>query len=265
LDARTDHESRHLSFSEAAKNAQDTSQKLYLCVYLARRQAEEEGKPIYEEAMVVDVGERSFDVIVPRYGLEKRVWLEDLVDGDEVVGSAFDAEALKLKVAWKKKGADLGDFITETPSKKASKTETKPAATSGKVADNANAANEEALWEDAPEAESPIAEKPGASVFVNPVVRRMEQLAGQFNEESTTSSSGFESDISSEVPETGAQGPRECAKLLGGERLDVLKPPTPFLTPGGRDVDADVLSEVNRMDEFVPEVGVSRKMLGRLG
>lgn len=253
--------------TEAAKNAQDASQKLYLCVYLARRQAEEEGAPLYEEGMVVDVGERSFDIIVPRYGLEKRVWLEDLVDGDEIVGSAFDGELLKLKVAWKKKGADLGDFLPPmTPTSKESDAVVGSVTAPGAAVstedkdDNVDTVNEEAMEGDVANPASPTAEH-GATAGMSPVIRRMEQLAVQLGNETAGSSSGFESDVSSDAP-PAAEGSKgdHAPKTPTSERLSVLKPPTPFLTPAGKDVDEAVLSEVNRVDDFVEEVGFERQL-----
>ncbi|KAJ3135798.1 hypothetical protein HK100_002291 [Physocladia obscura] len=73
-----------------SKDAQDASQRLYLSIYLDRLANSDAGCPligleallgvgkhgVIVEALVYKVAERSFDVIVERYGLEKRVWIE---------------------------------------------------------------------------------------------------------------------------------------------------------------------------------------------
>lgn len=263
-------------FTEAAKNAQDASQKLYLCVYLHRRQEEEKGAPIYEEAMVVETGERSFDVIVPRYGLEKRVWLEDLVDDDEIVGSAYDADTMKLKVAWRKKETTLADFLVvpsegragsggggaiqagDAPANVVAPALVEPP--SETAAENIDTVNEEALGGSEGSLEAPEAEKPPRESTpggLTPVIRRMEQIAVQLTDEAA-SSSGFESDVSSEGVSGSTGGlPGEAKPHLPttptSNRLAALKPPTPFLTPFGRDIDQGILSEVNRVAEFAGE------------
>ncbi|KAI9339345.1 hypothetical protein BDR26DRAFT_975239 [Obelidium mucronatum] len=76
----------------SSKDAQDASQRLYLCVYLhALSQTPSRGIPltgleailgrdkrgVLVEALVYRVAERSFDVIVERYGVEKRCWVEE--------------------------------------------------------------------------------------------------------------------------------------------------------------------------------------------
>ncbi|KAJ3280299.1 hypothetical protein HK104_000770 [Borealophlyctis nickersoniae] len=99
---------------EASKAAQDASQKLYLCAYLHLLAENMADKAIVEDALVYNVGSRSMDVMVPRFGIEKRVWVEDLVELGAVVGSEFDEEKLKMKIYWNKErygggAADVDD------------------------------------------------------------------------------------------------------------------------------------------------------------
>jgi hypothetical protein len=84
-----------------AKAAQEGSSKLYLCLYLNELVKENPDLPLVEDALVVEVGERSFDIMVPKYGLEKRVWIEDNFDVGQVMGSSYDASKMKLTVYWK--------------------------------------------------------------------------------------------------------------------------------------------------------------------
>ncbi|KAJ3033238.1 hypothetical protein HDV00_006560 [Rhizophlyctis rosea] len=92
---------------EASKAAQDASQKLFLCAYLSLK-VEREGKPILEEALVYNIGSRSLDVLVGRYGIEKRLWVEDLVETGSVVGSDWDEEGMKIHLYWRKKEGGAG-------------------------------------------------------------------------------------------------------------------------------------------------------------
>lgn len=55
-----------------------------------------------EFAIVTEIGNRSVDVIVPRFGIEKRVWIEDLVAENTAKGCQFDSKTMTLKVHWKK-------------------------------------------------------------------------------------------------------------------------------------------------------------------
>jgi hypothetical protein len=45
---------------------------------------------VREQAVIIDVGERSFDVLIQRFGLEKRCFTEDMTKASETGGS--DAE-----------------------------------------------------------------------------------------------------------------------------------------------------------------------------
>jgi hypothetical protein len=55
-----------------------------------------------EFAIVTEVGNRSVDVIVPRFGIEKRVWIEDLIAENSAIGCQLDSKTITLKVHWKK-------------------------------------------------------------------------------------------------------------------------------------------------------------------
>jgi exoribonuclease R len=73
-----------------SKAAQDASQHLFLCTFLSIEYerlgglADGSDSTAYETAIVHKVMERSFDVLIPKYGIEKRVWIEDIVDRDLV-------------------------------------------------------------------------------------------------------------------------------------------------------------------------------------
>lgn len=85
---------------QAAREAQDASQNVFLCVLLAKLQKDSPEEMIVE-AYVNDVGTRAFDVLVPRYGIESRVWVEDSVASGEVTGVEVQ-EGMQLKVHWVK-------------------------------------------------------------------------------------------------------------------------------------------------------------------
>jgi hypothetical protein len=50
---------------------------------------------------VTEVGNRSVDVIVPRFGIEKRIWIEDLIAENSAIGCQLDSKTITLKVHWK--------------------------------------------------------------------------------------------------------------------------------------------------------------------
>ena len=85
-----------------AKRAQEQSDRVYLCALLR-------SKPLVEPAVVIDMGERSIDVLIPRLGVEKRIFLEDINNGADglVRGKVCPAGAAKaaglkmLKLQWK--------------------------------------------------------------------------------------------------------------------------------------------------------------------
>ncbi|KAJ3271475.1 DIS3-like exonuclease 2 [Terramyces sp. JEL0728] len=84
----------------ASKDAQDASQHLYLCVLLSKLQG-----PIVEEAIICQIGSRSYDVVVPRYGIEQRVYVEDSMDLGQAIGCESMQGERGLAIYWKKDGA----------------------------------------------------------------------------------------------------------------------------------------------------------------
>lgn len=84
---------------ESSKNAQDDSQKAYLCAYLHKLSLE--SNDLIEEAFVFKISSRSFDVLVPKYGLERRIYVEDLIDSSVAHGCGFDNATGTLKIFWK--------------------------------------------------------------------------------------------------------------------------------------------------------------------
>ncbi|KAJ3031811.1 UNVERIFIED_CONTAM: hypothetical protein HDU68_012317 [Siphonaria sp. JEL0065] len=102
----------------SSKDAQDASQRLYLSVYLhTLSQTPSRGIPltglesivgkdrrgILVEALVYKVAERSFDVIVERYGIEKRVWIEE---SSAMYGVAFEKGAPGVGYKNREKGKE---------------------------------------------------------------------------------------------------------------------------------------------------------------
>jgi protein SSD1 len=83
----------------ASKDAQDASQKLYLCALLSNLSKIDR---VVCDAYVSSVGSRSVDVIVPRFGIEGRVWVEDSMALDQVIGCDSNEETGELHIHWKK-------------------------------------------------------------------------------------------------------------------------------------------------------------------
>ncbi|KAI9486448.1 MAG: hypothetical protein EXX96DRAFT_473668 [Benjaminiella poitrasii] len=81
---------------EAAKNAQDMNIQLYLAHYLHMLEVETE-KPIVCTAIVTQVLKDAFDILVPEYGLEKRIHVDSLPIEKFVV----DAQKNHLFIYWK--------------------------------------------------------------------------------------------------------------------------------------------------------------------
>ncbi|KAJ3174549.1 hypothetical protein HK101_010950 [Irineochytrium annulatum] len=82
----------------ASKDAQDASSRLYLTTYLNRAFG---GAGVVAEGLVFKIGERSYDVLVNQFGIEKRVWVEDLVESGEIHGCEHDKNANALVVYWR--------------------------------------------------------------------------------------------------------------------------------------------------------------------
>jgi DIS3-like exonuclease 2 C terminal/S1 domain len=94
----------------ASRDAQDASQNLFLVAYLSRLQVSSPSG-ILAEAWVNGIGSRAFDVLVPRFGIQSRVWLEDSMDLKQVAGIEADAEKGKLKIHWKIKHVEITEGV----------------------------------------------------------------------------------------------------------------------------------------------------------
>ena len=78
---------------DAAKNAQERSDHVYLCVFLRN------AGPLEADAVVIGVGAKSFTIFVPELGLEGRVFVDQMgAAGGQQVAGAFDeaSEVLTL-------------------------------------------------------------------------------------------------------------------------------------------------------------------------
>ncbi|KAH6576733.1 hypothetical protein BASA60_004367 [Batrachochytrium salamandrivorans] len=69
--------------------------------------AEEKAGEIIAEAFVQDVGSRSYDVMVPQYGIDQRVWIEDAIDAGDALGVVSNEEKVCLTVYWRRKEEDM--------------------------------------------------------------------------------------------------------------------------------------------------------------
>ncbi|KAI8089831.1 uncharacterized protein BX664DRAFT_261916 [Halteromyces radiatus] len=87
---------------DGAKNAQEQSGHLYLSRYLARLP-----QPIVRTAIVLQVSNDVFDLLVPDYGLESRVYM----DAMPLEQFRYDAVDNSLTVYWKKDGVMNMDTI----------------------------------------------------------------------------------------------------------------------------------------------------------
>ncbi|CAG8719638.1 1333_t:CDS:2, partial [Cetraspora pellucida] len=80
---------------DAAKNAQEQSSHLFLCVLLHNLTVQ--SGPVIREAIVIGVKDHAFDVLVPVFGIEKRVHLDQL----PLERFIFNAETGELALHWK--------------------------------------------------------------------------------------------------------------------------------------------------------------------
>ncbi|KAF0338076.1 RNB-domain-containing protein [Gigaspora margarita] len=80
---------------EAAKNAQEQSSHLFLCVLLHNLTVQ--SGPVIREAVVIGVKDHAFDVLVPVFGIEKRVHLDQL----PLEKFIFNNETGELALHWK--------------------------------------------------------------------------------------------------------------------------------------------------------------------
>ncbi|KAK9729367.1 hypothetical protein K7432_000332 [Basidiobolus ranarum] len=81
---------------DAAKNAQEMSSHIYLAVYLYN--LTQSHGPIVCNAVVIDVVEKGFDVLVPEFGIEQRIYIDKL----PVESSNWDSDNKTFKIQWKK-------------------------------------------------------------------------------------------------------------------------------------------------------------------
>jgi protein SSD1 len=79
---------------DGAKNAQDASIQLYLAEYI-HRYTEMHG-PMYREATIIAVVENAYDIFVPEYGIEKRLYLDRMA----LKKSTFDEANMTLILEW---------------------------------------------------------------------------------------------------------------------------------------------------------------------
>ncbi|KAJ3213909.1 hypothetical protein HDU67_002315 [Dinochytrium kinnereticum] len=109
----------------SSKDAQDASQRLYLSAYLSildkkqqearrsvpnqepdqkKQQTVENDTPqgIVSSALVYKVGDRSFDVLIGEYGIEKRVWVDDLVESGDILACQLDTYNNALTIYWRR-------------------------------------------------------------------------------------------------------------------------------------------------------------------
>jgi DIS3-like exonuclease 2 len=70
---------------KSAKEAQEQSATIFLSVYLIKN-------PMEVNAIVIGIGEKSFSILIPDYGIEKRLFIDDMIG----VTSVFDDNNKKL-------------------------------------------------------------------------------------------------------------------------------------------------------------------------
>lgn len=63
----------------AAKKAQDQSTRLYLTVYI-HQLAERHQPPLQTHAVICGIQQNTFDIVLPEYGIGKRIFIEDILD-----------------------------------------------------------------------------------------------------------------------------------------------------------------------------------------
>lgn len=100
---------------DAAKNSQDQSIHLMLCSMVDKLTST--SGSVVRDAIVINVMDSSFDVLLPEFGVEKRVHLDQL----PLYKAEFDQRTRKLELFWNK-GVDSATFI---PSDQQSKSSTR--------------------------------------------------------------------------------------------------------------------------------------------
>ncbi|KAI3629638.1 hypothetical protein MIR68_011073 [Amoeboaphelidium protococcarum] len=81
---------------EDARESQDDSLKLYLCVYL--KNLSDEIGTVIEDAVVMDIGDHSIDVFVPKYAFNRKVYIEDF----GVIQSRVNTAQTEIELTWPK-------------------------------------------------------------------------------------------------------------------------------------------------------------------
>lgn len=92
---------------DSAKNAQEQSIHIELCRAVDKRRQEQSGELICE-AIVINVYESAFDVLIPEYGFEKRVHCDQL----PLKKAEFDRTNRVLELYWEK-GVQSNIYIPE--------------------------------------------------------------------------------------------------------------------------------------------------------
>ncbi|TIA87337.1 hypothetical protein E3P99_03241 [Wallemia hederae] len=94
---------------EAAKQAQESSQHLYLCLLIS--DLTKRYGPVVRQATVIGVLDRAFDVLVNDMGIEKRVHVDQIPVDDH----KYNDEAKTLDLHWKK-GVDVISWLADNSS-----------------------------------------------------------------------------------------------------------------------------------------------------
>lgn len=92
---------------DSVRNAQEQSIHLFLCQVLAKL-AEQSGGQIIRDGIVIQVYESAFDVLIPEFGIEKRVHGDQL----PLVKAEFRKKDRTLELFWEA-GVDSATFIPE--------------------------------------------------------------------------------------------------------------------------------------------------------
>ncbi|KAG9299130.1 hypothetical protein G9A89_020443 [Geosiphon pyriformis] len=80
---------------DASRNAREQSTHLFLCVLLDNLTSQT--GPVIREAIVIGIKDHAFDVLVPVFGIEKRVHLDQL----PLEKFVYDADIAELTLVWK--------------------------------------------------------------------------------------------------------------------------------------------------------------------
>ncbi|KAK7207712.1 hypothetical protein BZA70DRAFT_22662 [Myxozyma melibiosi] len=91
---------------DAAKNAEEQSIHLFLCEAISNLSAST--GQLIRDAVVVSVYESAFDVLIPEFGVEKRVHCDQL----PLVKAEFDKQTRCLELYWEK-GVDSATYVPE--------------------------------------------------------------------------------------------------------------------------------------------------------